>query len=123
MVDRSGNSNMLLLVNCYYVNAHAPSLFQIAMFSGTPARRPSAPSFHHLSADTGKGELAAVGTGNPIDTDSFASKTRRAYRGRSTAIVRPGAAGTAPAAGTITVEARAPGLVGATLIMHVVAAP
>ena len=65
---------------------------------------------------TGAGELAAVGSGDPIDPSSFSGPGRKTYRGRATAIVRPGMlGGDAPVAGEIQVMAKADGLGEATI--------
>lgn len=62
-------------------------------------------------AVTGVGELAAVGSGDPIDPSSYNGPERKTYRGRATAIVRPGKLGEdAPTAGEIKVTAKADGL-------------
>ena len=65
---------------------------------------------------SGAGELAAVGSGDPIDPSSFSGPARKTYRGRATAIVRPAgtSAGVAPSAGAITVTASVEGLAKAT---------
>ena len=83
----------------------------------------------------GPGEIAAVGSGDPIDPGSFyavdadGAMPRRSYRGRATAIVRPGqgpaAAGKpaghlrSPEAGILTITAKAAGLTSATLVLQV----
>ena len=60
---------------------------------------------------SGAGELSAVGSGDPIDPGSFNGQDRKTYRGRATAIVRPGKLGDATVEpGTIHVTASAPGL-------------
>jgi beta-galactosidase len=62
-------------------------------------------------AVSGAGELEAVGSGDPIDPASFKAPERMTYRGRATAIVRPGKAGAGkPSAGEIKVTAKADGL-------------
>ena len=39
------------------------------------------------------GELAAVGSGDPLDLGSFSATSRRTYRGRALAVLRPGLSG------------------------------
>ena len=68
---------------------------------------------------SGVGELAAVGSGDPADTGSFYLATRRSYRGKSVAVLRPGGTNKAASAGSITLTASASGLRGATLTVHV----
>lgn len=64
----------------------------------------------------GAGELAAVGSGDPADIGSFYRPSRRAYRGKAVAIVRPGSVSGGPvAAGTVTVTATAAGLKSASV--------
>ena len=69
----------------------------------------------------GDGELAAVGTGDPLDLSSFAASSRRSFRGRAMAIVRPGKTGAAapPTRGELTLSADAPGLKGAKVVVTV----
>jgi hypothetical protein len=70
----------------------------------------------------GAGELAAVGSGDPTDLDSFAGPTRKTYRGRAYAVVRPGQTGVdghVESAGTITVTAVSAGLKGASITLSV----
>ena len=70
----------------------------------------------------GAGELAAVGSGDPTDLDSFAGPTRKTYRGRAYAVVRPGQTGVdghVESAGTITVTAVSAGLKGASIMLSV----
>jgi len=55
-------------------------------------------------------EIVAVGNGDPSDVSSFQQRTRRTYRGRCMAIVRPGNVSSMPKASTIVVLARASGL-------------
>ena len=74
----------------------------------------------------GAGELAAVGSGDPTDLDSFGGPTRKTYRGKAYAVVRPGqtgADGHVAAVGTITVSAQAAGLKGGSITLRVGAAP
>ena len=67
-------------------------------------------------AVSGAGELEAVGSGDPIDPSSFSGPERKTYRGRATAIVRPGKRGGGPpTAGTITITAKADGLGDASI--------
>eukprot|EP01043_Picozoa_sp_COSAG02_P015340 COSAG02_NODE_652_length_18867_cov_30.656756_5_plen_248_part_00 len=71
---------------------------------------------------SGAGELAAVGSGDPIDPSSFNGPARKTYRGRATAIVRPGKLAAIsdampPAAGSIIVKAKADGLGEASIII------
>jgi hypothetical protein len=69
---------------------------------------------------SGTAELAAVGSGDPIDPSSFADPKRKTYRGRATAIIRPGAMGIgAVPAGQIVVRAVSPGLEPATITIDV----
>ena len=74
---------------------------------------------------SGNGEIAAAGTGDPIDTSSFSlrqpdgSISRKTYRGTATAIVRPGKLGVSPSEGKITLTAKAPGLKSATISLMV----
>lgn len=68
---------------------------------------------------SGAGELEAVGSGDPIDPSSFKQPDRKTYRGRATAIVRPGRAGEKPTAGEITVKATAKGLTEASVTITV----
>ena len=94
---------------------------------------------------TGDGEIAAVGSGDPIDPSSFYAvdadgmMPRKSYRGRATAIVRPGKAPSAAtnllaaptpvdgrrehaariSSGRLTLTAKAAGLEGATLNIDV----
>jgi beta-galactosidase len=69
---------------------------------------------------SGAAELAAVGSGDPIDPSSFAEPKRKTYRGRATAIIRPGAMGMgAVPAGQIVVRAVSPGLEPATITIDV----
>ena len=68
----------------------------------------------------GAAALEAVGSGDPLDTSSFAGPTRRTYRGRALAIVRPsGAAAARATTMNVTVRASAPGLAGASLDLEV----
>jgi beta-galactosidase len=60
------------------------------------------------------GELAAVGSGNPHNVDSFRRGRRHTYQGKAMAYVRPG-----KAAGKITVTATAEGLGSAQLELTV----
>ena len=62
-------------------------------------------------------ELAAVGTGDPLDLASFQGPSRRTYRGVVTAIVRPGRTAVAkqPGRGVATLTVTANGLQGASL--------
>ena len=70
-----------------------------------------------------RAEIAAVGSGDPRDAGSFGGPTRRTYRGRATAIVRPGAAGADAEPGVVTLSATADGLEGARVAIRVLAAP
>jgi len=67
----------------------------------------------------GPAELAAVGSGDPQDTGSFHADTRRTYRGRCVAIVRPGSANAPVVGGTVVVKARAAGMLEATVTISV----
>jgi len=88
----------------------------------------------------GQGEIVAVGSGDPIDPSSFhhvepsGEMPRRTYRGRATAIVRPGTGPTASAAplagramkeagriaaGELRLTAAAAGLKSATITLQV----
>jgi beta-galactosidase len=61
----------------------------------------------------GLGEIAAVGNGDPTDTDSFQSPNRRLFHGRALVILRPTAA--AKPNDTISLKASAPGLESASV--------
>ena len=63
----------------------------------------------------GAAELAAVGSGDPIDPSGFGGPARRTYRGRATAIVRP----LGGKSGKVVVRASAYGLVGAEVELEV----
>ena len=65
-------------------------------------------------------ELVAVGTGDPTDVSSLYGP-KRSYRGRVTAIVRPGKTGSGGkvTAGKVTVTASALGMEGATMEIEV----
>jgi len=63
----------------------------------------------------GPAELAAVGSGDPQDTGSFHAATRRTYRGRAVAIIRPGTANKGLSEGTATLKASAAGLTSASV--------
>ena len=67
----------------------------------------------------GDAELAAVGTGDPLDLSSFLASERDTYRGTATAIVRPGKTGAMPSAGKVTVTASAAGLKSASIVLNV----
>ena len=67
----------------------------------------------------GDAELAAVGSGDPLDVSSFLAGHRYTYRGLATAIVRPGKTGASPAKGTVRVTASAAGLKGAVIELTV----
>lgn len=70
----------------------------------------------------GAGELAAVGSGDPTDLGSFAGPTRKTYRGRAYAVVRPGYTGGdghVESDGMITVTAASAGLKGASITLSV----
>ena len=58
----------------------------------------------------GDAELAAVGSGDPLDVSSFQATTRETYRGTATAIIRPGKTGAQPSAGRVTLTASAEGM-------------
>ena len=83
----------------------------------------------------GEGEIAAVGSADPLDPSSFrrvdasGGMLRKTYRGRATAIVRPGkpptqdggaamAGGRIPS-GPLTLTATAAGLKGASVTIQV----
>jgi beta-galactosidase len=72
------------------------------------------PAEHTLlsfSLDAGApAEIAAVGSGDPTDSGSFHSSSRKTYRGRAVAIVRPGGTNVAATAGSATLTASADGL-------------
>ncbi len=87
-------------------------------------------------AINGDAEIAAVGSGDPIDPSSFHAvdadgmRPRKSYRGRATAIIRPGkgpvstrepqlAGRVSASAGTVTITAKAAGLASATLEIEV----
>ena len=63
---------------------------------------------------SGAGELAAAGSANPKDVESFRRPRPRTFHGRCLAIVRPHGA-----AGSATVRAEAPGLAAASIVVQV----
>jgi beta-galactosidase len=63
---------------------------------------------------SGAAELAAVGTANPKDVQSFRQSRPKTFHGRCLAIVRPKGA-----AGTATVQAQADGLEPASIVVRV----
>jgi beta-galactosidase len=63
---------------------------------------------------SGAGELAAVGTANPKDVESFRRTRPRTYHGRCLAIVRPKGV-----AGSATVQAQAAGFAAANIVVQV----
>jgi beta-galactosidase len=83
--------------------------------SGRPAFSPPAwcaPTRVSFALDNmADAEIAAVGSGDPLDVDSFLGSSRRTYRGLATAIIRPGKTGreAPPTAGTLTLTAAAAG--------------
>jgi beta-galactosidase len=64
---------------------------------------------------SGAGELAAAGSANPKDVDSFRRTRPRTFHGRCLAIVRP-----RDVAGVVTVRALAAGLPPASIVVQVV---
>jgi beta-galactosidase len=62
----------------------------------------------------GAGEIAGVGNGNPHNVDSFRRPSHWTWHGRALAILRP-----AKSKGTLTLTARAPGMVAARLKLQV----
>lgn len=62
----------------------------------------------------GAGELAACGTANPKDVESFRQPRLKTYHGRALAIVRP-----TGVAGTVTVRVQANGFAQATAVIQV----
>ena len=72
---------------------------------------------------SGAGELFRVGSGNPIDTDSFTNGKRTTWRGKAVAVLRPSKAAAAAAAavagGSITLTATAAGLTKGTVSVTV----
>jgi beta-galactosidase len=62
----------------------------------------------------GAGELAAAGTANPKDVESFRQPNPRTFHGKALAIVRPKGVD-----GTITVRAEAEGLTAASVVVQV----
>lgn len=65
---------------------------------------------------TGAGEIAAVGNANPKDVASFRQPHRNTFHGECIVVMRP----TGSAAGSIKVNAEAPGLESATVMLEVV---
>jgi beta-galactosidase len=65
---------------------------------------------------SGPAELAAVGTANPKDVQSFRSLRPKTFHGKCLAIVRPKGGG-----GAVTVQALADGLPAAGIVVRVVA--
>jgi beta-galactosidase len=63
----------------------------------------------------GEGSLAAVGSGNPVSTESYRGSQRKAYRGRCLAVVKSGGK-----PGEIRLRAQAEGLESAELVVHCV---
>lgn len=68
---------------------------------------------------SGNGEIAAVGSGDPIDTASFYQQRRRSYRGHTVAIIRPGTSESAATPTDINVTATAQGLLQARITIRV----
>ena len=73
-----------------------------------------------FSLDSGaNAEIAAVGSGDPQDAGSFHASTRKTYRGKAVAIVRPGKTNVPATTGSATLTASAPGLgAGTTLCIN-----
>ena len=69
-----------------------------------------------VSFATTGGTLFRVGNGDPVDTDSFTSSERSTWRGSAVAVLRPEAGSIG---GEIMLNASAPGLIGASLAVHV----
>ena len=67
----------------------------------------------------GDAELAAVGSGDPLDVSSFQAHTRETYRGTATAIIRPGKTGAQPSAGLVKVAASAKGMHSASISIRI----
>ena len=63
---------------------------------------------------SGAGELAAAGSANPKDVESFRGARPKTFHGRCLAIVRPKGA-----AGSVTVNAQAAGFPAASIVVHV----
>jgi beta-galactosidase len=63
---------------------------------------------------SGAGELAACGTANPKDAESFRQTRLKTYHGRALAIVRPKGI-----AGTATVRVQADGFPAATAVVQI----
>ena len=61
-------------------------------------------------------EIAAVGSGDPQDSGSFHAASRKTYRGKAVAIVRPGKTNIPATAGSATLTASAPGLGAGTTL-------
>jgi len=61
---------------------------------------------------TGKGSLAGVGSGNPLDMSSFQQPKKKSWQGKCLVIARPGLK-----AGKLKVSATAEGLKGASIII------
>ena len=69
----------------------------------------------------GPAELAAVANADPLDLSSFSSPERYTFRGRATAIVRPGSSdrGAASTPAKLTLTASSPGLRPASIELRV----
>mmetsp|Transcript_27154 Transcript_27154/g.87172 ORF Transcript_27154/g.87172 Transcript_27154/m.87172 type:complete len:455 (-) Transcript_27154:432-1796(-) len=66
----------------------------------------------------GAGEITAVGSGDPTDASSFHHLARKTFRGRATAIIRPGSPSAPPRSGKLTLTASSAGLASATLTIE-----
>ena len=64
-------------------------------------------------------EIAAVGSGNPADAESFRGGARRAFQGRCVAVLRPGTLRNQPRPGRLRLRATADGLRSAEMVMRV----
>ena len=62
----------------------------------------------------GVGELAATGTANPKDAESFRKTNLKTYHGRALAIIRPKGV-----AGSVTVRVQAAGFAPASAVVEV----
>jgi beta-galactosidase len=78
---------------------------------------PSEDTIITFSLDGGaNAEIAAVGSGDPQDSGSFHAASRKTYRGKAVAIVRPGKTNIPATSGSATLTASAPGLGAGTTL-------
>ena len=79
--------------------------------AGVPVPDAEVEVWFRLLPQSGPGEVAAVGNGNPTDPASVRAAARRTYRGRCLAILRPGTVERSPQPGTeLWLEATSEGL-------------